>query len=191
METRGQLGSLKRNVDEVIASIAKMSAQDTDSESIEVEVSTAFAPTEADGDTPMPELTTASDQGSTEVPLASAGVASGDSGFAENLGQLAKALQKLQVDLGTSSAGGARDRANKAAGERRPEGGARGTRGEYREASGSVDETRTSSMYPSRLIPSRAVLKLTSGGFGPRTCSGDMRPYAPRCCVSHNDSKRR
>jgi hypothetical protein len=122
-----RLTALKRNVDEVIAAIAKMSAEDTESDSIEVEVSTAFAPTKADGDGAMPDLTTASDQSSAEVPLASAGVAAGDSGFAENLGQLAKALQMLKAELGTDSEGRPRDRANKAEGDRRPDGGGRGT----------------------------------------------------------------
>lgn len=143
-----RLTALKRNVDEVIAAIAKMSVEDTESENIEVEVSTAFAPTEADGDAPMPELTTASDQSSTEVSLTSAGVAAGDSGFAENLGQLSKALQKLQVDLGTTSAGGTRDRANKAAGDRRPDGGARGTRGEGREGGGREGGDRDDDGWP-------------------------------------------
>lgn len=143
-----RLTALKSNVDEVIAAIAKMSAEDTESENIEVEVSTAFAPSRADGDTPMTDLTTAGDQSSTEVPLTSAGVATGDSGFAENLGQLAKALQKLQVDLGATSTGGTRDRANKAAGDRRPDGGARGTRGEGREGGGSEGGDRDADGWP-------------------------------------------
>ncbi len=124
-----RLTALKRNVDEVIAAIAKMSAEDTESENIEVEVSTAFVPTQADGDTPMPDLTTASDQSSTEVPLASTGVAAGDSGFAENLGQLAKALQTLKAELAGTSNDRPRDRANKAEGDRRLDGGGRGNGG--------------------------------------------------------------
>jgi hypothetical protein len=130
-----RLVALKRNVDDVIAAIAKLSMADTESEDIDVEVTTAFAPTQADGDTPMPDLTTASDQSSTEVPLTSAGVAAGDSGFAENLGQLAKALETLKAELGTSSEGRPRDRANKAEGDRRPDGG-RGTGGGGSERSG-------------------------------------------------------
>src|SRR5215472_2480707 len=63
-----RLATLKRNVDEEIAAIAKLAAEDAESEDIDVEVMTAFAPTKAEGDTPMPELTTASDQSSTEVP---------------------------------------------------------------------------------------------------------------------------
>jgi hypothetical protein len=82
------------------------------------------------------------------VPLTSAGVAAGDSGFAENLGQLGKALHKLQVDLGTTSAGGTRDRANKAAGDRRPEGGARGPRGEGNEGGGSEAGARDADGWP-------------------------------------------
>jgi hypothetical protein len=124
-----RLTALKRNVDEVIAAIAKMSVEDTESENIDVEISTAFAPTRADGDTPMPDLTTASDQSSTEVPLSSTSVAAGDSGFAENLGQLGKALQTLKAEFGTSSEERPRARANKAEGDRRPDGGARGTGG--------------------------------------------------------------
>jgi hypothetical protein len=143
-----RLTALKRNVDEVIAAIAKVSAEDTDSENIEVEVSTAFAPTQADGDIPMPELTTGGDQSSTEVPLTSAGVAASDSGFAENLSQLGKALQKLQVDLGTTSAGGSRDRTSKAAGDRRPDGGARGIRGEGREGGGREGGDRDQDGWP-------------------------------------------
>ena len=124
-----RLTALKRNVDEVTAVIAKVSAEDTDSDNIEVEVSTAFAPTQADGDALMPDLTTAGDQSSTEVPLAGAGVAAADSGFAENLGQLAKALQTLKVEFGPASEGKPRGRANKAEGDRRPDGGGHGTGG--------------------------------------------------------------
>lgn len=136
-----RLTALKRNVDDVIAAIAKLAAEDTESENIEVEVSTAFAPTQADGDTLMSELTTAGDQSSTEVLLAGAGVAAGDSGFAENLGQLAKALQTLKAELGTSSEERPRARANKAEGERGPDGGgggngARGGDGDGRDNDG-------------------------------------------------------
>ena len=59
-----RLAALKRSVEEVIAQVAKMAAEDTDSESIQVEVATAFAPTRSDGDTPMADLTTAADQSS-------------------------------------------------------------------------------------------------------------------------------
>ena len=100
-----RLVALKRSVDDVIASVAKMSAEDTESEDIEIEVMTAFAPTKADGDTPMDDLTTAADQSSTEVDVEMVTPASGDSAFAENLGQVAKAIQKLKERLETSSSG--------------------------------------------------------------------------------------
>jgi hypothetical protein len=41
-----RLTALKRNVDDVIAAVARMNAEDIDSENIEVEVSTAFSPTQ-------------------------------------------------------------------------------------------------------------------------------------------------
>jgi hypothetical protein len=99
-----RLVALKRSVDDVITAIAKMSAEDTESEDIEIEVTTAFAPTKADGDKPMNDVTTTTEQSSTEVALTAVTPASGDSAFAENLGQVAKAIQKLKEDLGTTSA---------------------------------------------------------------------------------------
>lgn len=108
-----RLVALKRSVDDVIASVAKMSAEDTESEDIEIEVSTAFAPTKADGDTPMEDLTTAADQSSTEMDVETVTSASGDSAFAENLGQVAKAIQKLKEGLGTTSGDKPRTRAKK------------------------------------------------------------------------------
>ena len=98
-----RLVALKRSVDDVIAGVAKMSAEDTESEDVEIEVTTAFAPTKADGDTPMEDLTTAADQSSTEVDVETVTPSSGDSGFAENLGKVAKAIQKLKEDLGTTT----------------------------------------------------------------------------------------
>ena len=50
--------AFKRSADEVIAGVTKLSVEDTESEGIDVEVVTAFAPTKADGDTPMDDLTT-------------------------------------------------------------------------------------------------------------------------------------
>lgn len=100
-----RLVALKRSVDDVIAGVAKMSAEDTESEDIEIEVTTAFAPTKADGDSPMDDLTTAADQSSTGVDVERVTPASGDSAFAENLGQVAKAIQKLREDLGATAAG--------------------------------------------------------------------------------------
>lgn len=108
-----RLLALKRSVDDVIAGVAKMSAEDTESENIEIEVMTAFAPTNADGDTPMEDLTTAADQSSTEMDVETVTPAGGDSAFAENLGQVAKAIQKLKDGLGTTSGDKPRARAKK------------------------------------------------------------------------------
>jgi hypothetical protein len=108
-----RLVALKRSVDDVITAIAKMSAEDTESEDIEIEVSTAFAPTKADGDKPMNDVTTTDEQSSTEVDLETVTPASGDSTFAENLGQVAKAIQKLKEDLGATSKEKPRARAQK------------------------------------------------------------------------------
>jgi hypothetical protein len=123
-----RLATLKRNVDEVIAAIAKLAAEDTESEDIDVEVTTAFAPTKADGDTPMEDLSTASEQSSTDVPLDRVSSASGDSAFAENLNQVAKALEKLKADLGVSDDTKTRARATKNASE----GNERGRSGDAR-----------------------------------------------------------
>lgn len=108
-----RLVALKRSVDDVIAGVAKMSAEDTESEDIEIEVTTAFAPTTADGDTQMDDLTTSTDQSSTDVDLTTVTSASADSAFAENLGQVAKAIQKLKEELETSSSDKPRARARK------------------------------------------------------------------------------
>jgi hypothetical protein len=108
-----RLIALKRSVDDVIAGVAKMSAEDTESEDIEVEVTTAFAPTKADGDTPMDDVTTTTEQSSTEVSPTAVAPASGDSAFAENLGEVAKAIRKLKEDLGTTSDDKPRARAKK------------------------------------------------------------------------------
>jgi hypothetical protein len=125
-----RLATLKRNVDEVIAAIAKLAAEDTESEDIDVEVTTAFAPTKAEGDTPMDDLTTGSDQSSTEVSLAGVSPASEDSAFTENLDQVAKALQKLKDDLGEPSDEKPRTRAKKADANRVRDRGERGERGD-------------------------------------------------------------
>jgi hypothetical protein len=123
-----RLVALKRSVDDVIAGIAKMSAEDTESEDIEIEVTTAFAPTKADGDKPMNDVTTTDEQSSTELDLERVGSGSGDSAFAENLGQVAKAIQKLKEEFGTNPSDKPRARARKREaserdGERRSEGG--------------------------------------------------------------------
>jgi hypothetical protein len=123
-----RLIALKRNVDDVIAGIAKMSAEDAESENVEIEVTTAFAPTKADGDTPMDDLTTTADQSSTEVDLETVTPASGDAAFAENLGEVAKAIRKLKDELGTTSSNDKpRGRAHKRENGERD----RGDRGEH------------------------------------------------------------
>ena len=132
-----RLIALKRSVDDVIAGVAKMSAEDTESEDIEIEVMTAFAPTKADGDSPMDDLTTSADQSSTEVDVETVTPASGDSTFAENLGQVAKAIEKLKADLGTRSSDQPRTRSKKRDGGG-SDGGHRSERGrEDREDRGS------------------------------------------------------
>lgn len=91
--------ALKRSVDDVIAGVAKMSAEDTESESIRVEVVTAFAPTKADGDKPMDDLTSTVDQSSVELDVEDVTAASGDSVFAQNLRDVSKSLRSLTQDL--------------------------------------------------------------------------------------------
>ncbi len=120
-----RLTALKRNVDDVIAAIAKLSVEDTESEDLDVEVTTVFAPTSADGDTPMDDLTTTSDQSSTEISLTGGSPVAGDSGFAENLGEVAKALRKLKDELESPSDERPRARAKKAEGNRQRDGGDR------------------------------------------------------------------
>lgn len=94
-----RLRALKRSVDEVIAGVAKMSAVDTESESIRVEVVTAFAPTKADGDKSMDDLTSTEEQSSVEMDIESVTAANGDSVFAQNLRDVAKSLRSLTQDL--------------------------------------------------------------------------------------------
>lgn len=114
-----RLVALKRSVDDVIAGVARMSAEDTESEDIDIEVTTAFAPTQVEGDTPMDDVTTNDEQSSTEVAPTAVAAASGDSAFAENLAQVAKALQQLKDDLGPARNDKPRARAKKrGAGER-------------------------------------------------------------------------
>jgi len=94
-----RLRALKRCVDDVHARLAKLAAEDLDSARITVEVETAFAPTKADGDTPMTELTVSAEQRSTEIAPTSITAATGDSAFSENLNEVAKALQKMKDAL--------------------------------------------------------------------------------------------
>ena len=137
-----RLVALKRNVDDVIAAIAKLTPEDIESEDIDVEVTTGFAPTKVDGDTPMPDLTTASDQSSTEVSLTGISAASGDAAFAENLGEVAKALQQLKDEIEPTEAGKPRARARKGDGRADRDGNDRGTRGhDRREGGDGADDT--------------------------------------------------
>jgi hypothetical protein len=117
-----RLAALKRSVDDVIAGVAKLSVEDTESEGIDVEVVTAFAPTKADGDTPMDDLTTASDQSSSETSLAGGAASTGDTAFAENLREVAKSLETLKAELDAPAEGKPRARAKKADGAGRQEG---------------------------------------------------------------------
>jgi hypothetical protein len=112
-QAKRRLTTLKHNVDEVISVIAKLAVEDIDGSDIDIEVTTAFAPTKADGDVPMADLTTASDQSSTEETLERVAAAGGDSTFAVNLDQVAKALRKLQQELGSPDDDKSRTRATK------------------------------------------------------------------------------
>lgn len=94
-----RLRALKRGVDDALTRLAKIAAEDLDSARVSVEVETAFAPTKADGDTPMAELTVTDDQSATEIAPTSIGSATGDSAFAENLDEVPKALQKMKAEL--------------------------------------------------------------------------------------------
>ena len=88
-----RLSALKRSVDGVIATVAKMIAEDTESQTVRVEVETAFAPT---GDSPIDGLTTAADQSSTETSMVGSSQATGGSVFAA---KMKKTLIKLKADL--------------------------------------------------------------------------------------------
>lgn len=135
-----RLTALKRNVDDVIVAIAKLSEEDTESEDLDVEVTTVFAPTKADGDTPVDDLTTTSDQSSTEISLTGGSSVAGDSGFAANLDEVAKALRKLKDELGAPSDEKPRAHARKADGTRDGDGGDRDKRnGADRDGRGDTD----------------------------------------------------
>jgi hypothetical protein len=94
-----RLGTLKRTVDEVLTQVAKLNPEDTDSETVEVEVLTAWAPSKAEGDKPMEDVTTASDQSATETSPLAIKPALGNTSFATNLGDVAKALEKMKEEL--------------------------------------------------------------------------------------------
>lgn len=91
-----RLSALKRSVDGVIATVAKMIAEDTESQTVRVEMETAFAPT---GDSPIDGLTTAADQSSTEMSMVGSSQATGGSVFAAKMKAVAKTLNKLKADL--------------------------------------------------------------------------------------------
>src|SRR5260221_446244 len=94
-----RLGALKRSVEEVVTRMAKLNPEDTDSEDIDVEVLTAWAPSKAEGDEPEEDLTTVGDQSSTETSPLAIEPALGNTAFAENLDEVAKALQKMKEEL--------------------------------------------------------------------------------------------
>jgi hypothetical protein len=94
-----RLSALKRNVDEVLAAMAKLNPEDTESEDIDVEVLTAWAPSKVEGDEPEEELTTADDQSSKETSPLAVEPALGDTAFATNLDEVAKALRKMKEEL--------------------------------------------------------------------------------------------
>jgi hypothetical protein len=94
-----RLGLLKRSVDGALARLAKLNPEDTESEDVEVEVLTAWAPSKGEGDDPIDELTTAGDQSVKETLPASIESALGDSAFAQNLDEVAKALRKMKEEL--------------------------------------------------------------------------------------------
>ena len=94
-----RLGALKRTVDDVLPQVAKLNPEDTDSETVELEVLTAWAPSKAEGDKPMDDVTTAGDQSSTETSPLAIKPALGNTSFATNLGDVAKALEKMKEEL--------------------------------------------------------------------------------------------
>ena len=112
-----RLGALKRNVDEVLAAMAKLNPEDTESVDIVVEVLTAWVPSKAEGDEPEEELTTADDQSSTETSPLAVEQALGNTAFAEDLDEVAKALQKMKEELDAKPGKKERAPAKKAEGE--------------------------------------------------------------------------
>jgi len=114
-----RLQSLKHNVDGAVVALAKLNAEDTDSESIRVEVTTAFAPS---GDPRMAELTTAADQSSSEVSPTSLSSGGGSSTFAKKLTEVTKALETLRAELGPAATDTPRKRTGKAAAPGRGDG---------------------------------------------------------------------
>ncbi|MBI5549506.1 MAG: hypothetical protein HY901_36935 [Deltaproteobacteria bacterium] len=92
-----RLLALKASIHGAVATLAKLNAEDTESEKVQVEVLTAWGPSKSEGDKPMDDLTTAADQSEKEIsPVAGAG---GSGAFAENPGDLDKALAKLAKEI--------------------------------------------------------------------------------------------
>jgi hypothetical protein len=94
-----RLSALKRSVDGALASIAKLNPEDTDSDKIEIEVLTAWAPSKTEGDEPE-ELTTSDEQSSKEISPVAIEHAPATSAFATNLDDVAKALRRMRDELG-------------------------------------------------------------------------------------------
>jgi len=131
-----RLAALKRSVDGVISTVAKMVAEDTESESIKVEVETAFAPTK---DTPIDGLTTAADQSSTETSMVGTAQPTGDSVFAAKMKAVSTTLHKLKADLDDAPAGKPRKPAKKMDDVGDAGGEDRGRGGEARDADRTTD----------------------------------------------------
>ncbi len=138
-----RLVALKRSVDDVIAGVAKMSAEDAESEDVDVEVTTAFAPTKTEGDAPMDDLTTATDQSSTDIDPGRIASAIGDSAFAENLGEIAKAIRRLKEGLRATTS----DDMPRARTKKRQAGDGDGERGDD-EREGREESERDSDGWP-------------------------------------------
>jgi hypothetical protein len=94
-----RLGALKRSVDGALGRLAKLNPEDTDSADIDVDVLTAWVPSEEEGDEPEEELTTGADQSETETSPLAVEPALGDTAFATNLDEVTKALRKMKEEL--------------------------------------------------------------------------------------------
>ena len=151
-----RLQALKRNVDGAIAAVAKMNAEDTDSESVRVEVTTAFAPT---GDPPMSDLTTASDQSSSEVSPTSLSSGGGNSTFAKKLTEVTKALETLRAELGPAATDAQRKRTGKAAEANRGDGASAGD--------ATAHAGRDADGWPIDMASTRFLKGETAGTSGP------------------------
>lgn len=100
---RQRVAMLERSIKSVQAQVAKLSFADLGGGGVKVDVETAFAPL---GEPPIEGLTTAADQSSTEIsPVSAGGTASTSATFAENLAEVAKALEQLSSKLSARPAG--------------------------------------------------------------------------------------